>query len=97
RRGHATPRAAHRPRFPAVTNGLVDGDTRPAPERRHEAPVPVPDPFLYAELDGARHVFVGALEVSRIRELGSVEVTPYEDIGWDRLIAQGVHREDLFL
>src|SRR5581483_2531168 len=97
RRGHATPRAAHRLRFPAVTNVLVYGDTMRSPELRHEVPVPVPDPFLYAELDGARHVFVGALEVSRIRELGSVEVTPYEDIGWYGLIAQGVHREDLFL
>ncbi len=80
-----------------MTNVLVYGDTMRSPELRHEVPVPVPDPFLYAELDGARHVFVGALEVSRIRELGSVEVTPYEDIGWDGLIAQGVHREDLFL
>ena len=50
---------------------LLARQRRRSPELRHEVPLTVPDPFLYAERDGARHVFVGSLEVSRIRDLDS--------------------------
>jgi Xaa-Pro aminopeptidase len=79
-----------------MTDILIYGDTVRAPELRHEVPITVPDPFLYAERDGARHVYVGSLEVARIRELDGLDVHPYEDAGWDDLIASGLPREDLY-
>ena len=39
---------------------LIYGDTIRSPELRHEVPVAIGDPFLYAERDGVRHV-VGQL------------------------------------
>jgi Xaa-Pro aminopeptidase len=79
-----------------MTDILIYGDTVRAPELRHEIPLTIPDPFLYAERDGARHVFVGSLEVARIRELDGIEVHPYEEVGYDELIASGLHREELY-
>ncbi len=79
-----------------MTDILIYGDTIRSPELRHEVPLTVPDPFLYAERGGERHVYVSSLEVSRIRDVDGIIVHPYEDIGWDELIASGVHREELY-
>jgi Xaa-Pro aminopeptidase len=79
-----------------MTDILIYSDTVRSPELRHELPLTVPDPFLYAERDGSRFVYVGALEVARIRELDGVEVHPYEDVGIDEVIASGIHREDMY-
>src|SRR5947209_1323576 len=79
-----------------MTDILIYGDTVRSPELRHEVPITVPDPFLYAERDGARHVYVGSLEVARIRELDGLDVRPYEDVGYDDLIASGLHREEIY-
>jgi Xaa-Pro aminopeptidase len=80
-----------------VPDVLIYGDTIRSPELRHEVPLAVPDPFLYAERNGTRHVFVHSLEFTRVAELGGLEVIPYEQIGYDELIANGVDREDLYL
>jgi Xaa-Pro aminopeptidase len=79
-----------------MTDILIYGDTVRSPELRHEIPITVPDPFLYAERDGARHVYVGSLEVARIRELDGIDVHPYEEVGYDELIASGMHREEIY-
>jgi Xaa-Pro aminopeptidase len=79
-----------------MTDILIYGDTVRSPELRHEVPLTVPDPFLYAERDGTRYVVVNSLEAARIRELGSVELVPYEAVGYDELIHSGMHREDLY-
>ena len=42
-----------------MTDVLIIGDTFRSPELRHEVPLGVPDPFVYLERDGARHVYVG--------------------------------------
>src|SRR5207249_6191593 len=65
-------------------------DTFRSPELRHEVPIGIPDPFLYAEKDGARHIAIGAMEIPRLRELGPFELHPNEEFGWDELIAQGL-------
>jgi Xaa-Pro aminopeptidase len=80
-----------------VPDVLAYGDTVRFPEMRHEVPLTVPDPFLYLERDGARYVAVHSLEVPRIRELAGLEVIPYDELGWDELIAQGIEREQLYL
>ncbi|MBA2383953.1 MAG: aminopeptidase P family protein [Actinobacteria bacterium] len=70
---------------------LIVGDTIRSPELRHEVPLTVPDPFLYAEVGGRRSVVVSSLEASRIRDLGTnLEVLTYEDVGLDELLKRGL-------
>jgi Xaa-Pro aminopeptidase len=72
---------------------LIYGDTFRSPEQRHEVPVPIPDPFLYVERNGTRHVLVSALEVERVREAGGLEAHAMEEFGIDELLAGGMHRD----
>jgi len=44
---------------------LIIGDTMRSPELRHEVPVAIPDPLLYAEVDAKRTVVISSLERSR--------------------------------
>jgi Xaa-Pro aminopeptidase len=69
---------------------LIYADTFRSPEMRHEVPLGVPDPFLYAEHDGARHVVAGSLEAGRLVDLGLYEVHEYEEFGVDELRARGL-------
>jgi len=71
-----------------MTDVLIIGDTFRSPELRHEVPLGVPDPFVYLERDGARHVYVGSMEVDRIRGArGDLTVHPLEEVGIDELYA----------
>ena len=72
---------------------LIYGDTFRSPEQRHEVPVPIPDPFLYVERNGSRHVLVSSLEVARVREAGGLEAHAMEEFGIDELLAGGMHRD----
>lgn len=81
---------------------LIVADTIRSPELRHEVPLAVPDPFLYAEVGGRRSVVVGSLEAGRIDELGlGIEVLTYEDVGVDELLKRGLdvyaHERELHL
>jgi Xaa-Pro aminopeptidase len=70
---------------------LIIGDTMRSPELRHEVPLAIPDPLLYAEVDGRRSVVVSSLEASRVRDLGSdLQVHAFEDVGMDELLRQGL-------
>ena len=70
---------------------LIVADTVRSPELRHEVPLAVPDPFLYAEVGGKRSVVVSSLEAGRIRELGTdLEVLTLEDVGIDELLKRGL-------
>ena len=72
-----------------MTDVLIIGDTMRSPELRHEVPVALPDPLLYAEVAGKRSVVVSSLEASRVRDLGSnLEVHAFEDVGMDELLKQ---------
>jgi Xaa-Pro aminopeptidase len=67
------------------------GDTMRSPELRHEVPLAVPDPFLYAEAGGRRLVAVSSLEAGRIDELGiGLEVHPLEELGLEELLGRGL-------
>jgi Xaa-Pro aminopeptidase len=68
---------------------LIYGDTVRSPELRHEVPLLVGDPFLYAERDGTRYVLTNVLEATRIGEVGSYEVHLSDEYGLDELIKQG--------
>jgi Xaa-Pro aminopeptidase len=69
-------------------------DTLRSPELRHEVPVAVPDPFIYAETNGSRYAFVGSMEVPRLRELDGLETLPLEELGFDELVARGLAWHD---
>jgi Xaa-Pro aminopeptidase len=74
---------------------LIYGDTVRSPELRHEVPVPVPDPFLYAERNGSRFAFVGSLEIPRMQKLDGLRAVPLDELGMDELIAQGLSADEL--
>jgi Xaa-Pro aminopeptidase len=74
---------------------LIYADSFRSADMRHAVPLGVPDPFLYAEENGSRHVFASSMEATRIRELGLFEVHVLEELGMDDLIASGVDRREL--
>jgi Xaa-Pro aminopeptidase len=79
-----------------VADVLIFADTIRSPELRHEVPVAVPDPFLYYERNGSKLAMLSSFEVDRLREVG-VEAHPYEEFGWDDLVASGLPREEVDL
>jgi Xaa-Pro aminopeptidase len=78
-----------------MPNILIYGDTFRSPELRHEVPLGVPDPFLYIEKGGVRHIAIGSMEIPRLAELGLYELHPSEEYGSDELIAQGMSYGEL--
>ena len=62
---------------------------------RHAVPLGVPDPFLYAEENGGRHVFASSMEATRLHALGLFDVHPLEELGRDDLIASGIGAREL--
>ena len=61
------------------------GDTIRSPELRHEVPLGIPDPFLYLERDGARHLVVVSFEIPLLEEIGGFVLHPFEEFGVDEL------------
>ncbi len=74
---------------------LIYADTFRSADMRHAVPLAVPDPFLYAEANGSRHVFSNSMEAGRMRELGLFEVHISEELGVDELIEQGLGRREM--
>jgi len=71
-----------------VPNVLILGDSTRSPEMRHEVPLAIPDPFLYAEANGRRVVVVSSLESQRVRETApELEVIVLDALGIDELLA----------
>src|SRR4029078_2596958 len=83
---------------PAVADVLIYADTIRSPEMRHEVPLAVPDPFLYAERDGQQHVVLSSFELDRRAEVApNLNALPYEELGIDELYAQGLSRPEIEL
>src|SRR5919204_6164013 len=74
---------------------LIYADSFRSPDMRHAVPLGVPDPFLYAEENGSRHVFTSSMEAARIRQLGLFDVHVYEELGFDELMASGIDYREL--
>ena len=65
---------------------------------RHEVPLAVPDPFLYAEREGSRHVVASSFELDRMKVVApDLELMPYEEFGIDELYTQGLSRDEIEL
>ncbi|MDP9284459.1 MAG: M24 family metallopeptidase, partial [Actinomycetota bacterium] len=69
---------------------LMYADTFRSPELRHEVPVGIPDPFLYVEHGGVKHIAIGSMEIPRLAALGLFELHPAEEYGSDELIRSGL-------
>jgi Xaa-Pro aminopeptidase len=69
---------------------LMYADTFRSPELRHEVPIGIPDPFLYAERAGVKHIQIGSMEIPRLAQLGLHELHPGEEYGSDELIRSGL-------
>ena len=74
---------------------VMYADTFRSPELRHEVPIGIPDPFLYVEKDGVRHIMISSMEIPRLAELGLFELHPREEFGYDDLIAEGRGLDDV--
>jgi len=73
-----------------MTDVLIYGDTVRHPELRHEVPLTLGDPFLYAEKDGRAYIAITDFEWPRIQEAG-VEaelISPFA-LGLDELLGSG--------
>src|SRR5215208_2017486 len=68
----------------------IYADTFRSPELRHEVPLGIPDPFLYVEKDGQKHIVIGSMEIPRLAELGLFELHPLEEFGLDDLVQRGL-------
>src|SRR6476469_7622218 len=64
-----------------MPDALIYADTFRSPELRHEVPLGVPDPILYAEKDGAKHIVTHSMEAVRLAELNLYELHLMDDLG----------------
>jgi Xaa-Pro aminopeptidase len=81
-----------------VADLLIYADSLRSPEMRHEVPVAIPDPFLYAERNGERHVVASSFELDRITVVApDLQIMPLEEFGLDELYAQGLSRDEIEL
>jgi Xaa-Pro aminopeptidase len=65
---------------------------------RHEVPIGIPDPFLYVEHGGERHVVLTSFEIDRVAAIPAGP-TPhaYEEFGYDELLEQKLAREEVLI
>ena len=79
-----------------MTDILIVGDTHRSAELRHEIPVEILDPFLYAEVGGRRVAVVWSIEGDRIAEVDpSIEIIAWETFPTDDLVRAGVDVYDI--
>jgi Xaa-Pro aminopeptidase len=91
----AEPGASAGPTRPAV---LIYGDTERSPALRHEIPLAIGDPFLYAETGDRRVVLTNLLERDRIARVApDAELVLGDELGLDDLIAAGMPRPEIEL
>ncbi len=74
---------------------LIYADSVRSPEMRHEVPLTIPDPFLYLEADGSRHVVAHSMELVRMGDLG-LDLHALEEFGYDALVEQGKQRDEIW-
>jgi Xaa-Pro aminopeptidase len=74
---------------------LIYADSFRSADMRHAIPLGVPDPILYAEAGGAKHVFTHSMEAPRLRALGLFEVHLADDFGLDELMSSGLKQKEI--
>jgi Xaa-Pro aminopeptidase len=76
---------------------LIYSDSVRDPTLRHEVPLGIGDPFLYAEQNGTRRVLISAMEQARMGHLKGLKMHAPEEFGQDELVASGLTREEVTL
>jgi Xaa-Pro aminopeptidase len=72
---------------------LLYGDTERSPAMRHEIPLAIGDPMLFAELDGRTAILTSWLERDRIAAvLPAAEILDFIDLGMRTFVEQGMTR-----
>jgi Xaa-Pro aminopeptidase len=75
---------------------LLYGDTERNLALRHEIPIPIIDPFLYAEVGGKAYVLASSLERERLAEARSdAELVDTHQLGFLELIESGITRDEV--
>ncbi len=75
---------------------LIFGTTDKSATLRHEIPLTIIDPFLWAELDGRTAAVLNVLERDRVvTAMPEIEPLSPEDLGFDALVAQGLPYHEL--
>ncbi len=70
---------------------LLYGDTERSAALRHEIPIAIGDPFLFAEVEGQRYVLTSHLERDRIKQaLPDAELLDYFELGYKELANAGM-------
>src|SRR4029453_344296 len=70
----------------AMSALLFYGDTQRSAALRHEIPLAIIDPLLFAEADGQKYVLTSFLEAERVkRALPGVELLDYFELGYKDL------------
>jgi Xaa-Pro aminopeptidase len=74
---------------------LLFGDTERSAALRHEIPIPIIDPVLFAEVDSRQYVLTSHLERARVkRALPDAEVLDYFAFGFKELVERGMSFAD---
>jgi Xaa-Pro aminopeptidase len=77
---------------------LLYGDTVRSSALRHEVPIVVIDPFLYAEVDGRTAIMASPLEAERLaRARPDAELIAYDALGFRALLDSGRPRHEVLL
>jgi Xaa-Pro aminopeptidase len=77
---------------------LLYADTERSAALRHEIPIAIGDPFLYAEVGGRSVILTGSLERERIAAVRpDAELIDYDDVGFYELLRGGRSREQIML
>ena len=72
---------------------LLYGDTERSASLRHEIPIPIGDPFLFAEADGQTYILTSRLETGRLaRALPEAQLFDYFELGYKELVEGGLSR-----
>jgi Xaa-Pro aminopeptidase len=80
----------------AVRDILLCGDTQRSPALRHELPIAVGDPFLFAEVDGQAHLLTSSLERVRMAAARPDAVLiDYDDLGFNELTSSGLPSDQI--
>jgi Xaa-Pro aminopeptidase len=74
---------------------LLYGDTERSAALRHEIPVSIGDPFLFAEADGATYILTTRLETTRLaRALPNAQLFDYFALGYKEFVENGLSRAE---
>jgi Xaa-Pro aminopeptidase len=77
---------------------LLYGDTERSATLRHEVPLAIGDPFLFAEVDGRPAILTSALERDRIAAVRpDAQLVDYTELGFYELLESGLSRDALIL